>query len=96
MTPSDFFFKELKRMENLFLCYHGESSLNPSKNSTKILAAYMSKYVLYQKRLLPTLQGVACFFRMRVLNRAIISSRCKKKIIFKIDQVATTLLKVKN
>lgn len=62
MTPSDFFFKELKKMENLFLCYHGESSLKPSKNSTKTLAAYVCKYVPLPKEVIAHFVRIRMFF----------------------------------
>lgn len=53
-------FNELKRMENLFLCYHGEKFLKPGKDATKILTSSVCQFVELPE------EAVASFVRCRM------------------------------
>ena len=51
MAPSCEFYKELRMMEKLFVCYHGEKSLKPGEKSMKTLTSLISRYVNLPKEI---------------------------------------------
>lgn len=73
--PSCEFFEKLKVMEKAFIAFHGENYLKPGKGVMKGLATDISKIVDLPIEVITYFVRCRTFFRMRVLNRNIISSR---------------------
>jgi len=73
--PSTAFFEQMKQMEKLFKCFHGETDLKPGKNSIKELTERISGLVESVPEEVVTFY-IRCrvFFRMRVLNK-----KCNRK-----------------
>ena len=45
MTPSNNFLADLKIMENLFVCFYGQTGLKAGRNSSKNLSSKISDFV---------------------------------------------------
>ena len=75
MKPSHEFLEKLKKMENLFLCHHGVEALQPGKNIVQNLADHIAQLIYLPKEVIVYYVRCRMFFRIRVLNRKIISSR---------------------
>lgn len=73
--PSRVFFRQLREMEAYFKCYHGEKSLQVGKNAVKTLTNEIAKYVKLPLEVITFFVKCRIFFRMRILNRGIKSSR---------------------
>lgn len=77
MSPSTLFFEQLKYMENLFMCYHGNNDLRSGKKSIKTLANMISEYVALPSEVVTYFVRCRMFFRIRILNRKISKSSTK-------------------
>lgn len=69
MSPSTKFFEQLKYMENLFKCYHGNNDLRSGKKSIKTLSNIISEYVALPSEVVTYFVRCRMFFRIRILNR---------------------------
>lgn len=83
-TPTREFWEELKMMEKLFKCYHGENSLKPGKGAIFKLAANISQYVSSPADVITFFVRCRLFFRMRVLNRGMTSNRAQSRKMAKV------------
>ena len=83
-------------MENLFMCHHEEKSLKPGKDSTKILTSIFHKHINLPKEVIAVFVRCRMFFRIRTLNRDIISARSSKrkyaKLISKVGKDETRFI----
>ena len=69
MTPSESFWCDLQKMEHLFLCYHGQKSLTPGRNTTEKLTMEICRHVTLPQEVIRFFARTRMFFRMRNLNR---------------------------
>lgn len=79
MKPSQYFFEQLKTMENLFTCHHGKYELKPGKSAVKTLTSDVAKFVSLPVDVITYFVRCRMFFRMRTLNRKNSSSTRKKE-----------------
>ena len=82
--PSLHFLAMLEKMERLFKCYHGEKGLKAGKGSINNLSNDIANFVDLPKDVIIYFVRCPVFFRMRILNREIESSRKKTKKLSKI------------
>lgn len=86
MKPSSEFLKQLEEMEGLFKCYHGEKELKPGKESVKTVTNDIATYVELPLDVIRFFVRCRIFFRMRILNRNIKSSRQVTKKLAKLTK----------
>ena len=82
--PSKEFVDQVKTMEKMFICYHGEKSLKPGKGAVKELSLEIANIMELPLDLVTYFVRCRTFFRIRILNRDIISSR---KIVNKVKKL---------
>ena len=75
MKPKKDFLEKLETMERMFLCYHGEKSLKAGQKVIQSLAVMMYEHISLPKEVIKYFVRCRTFFRIRVLNRHIASSR---------------------
>ena len=75
MKPYQSFFEQLKKMDYLFKCHHGEHKLKPGKAAVFSLSRDIAKLVSLPVDVITYFVRCRMFFRMRNLNRKICSSR---------------------
>lgn len=83
-TPSKDFYEQLKVMEKLFNCYHGEFSLKEEKNAVRKLAELISGFVPLPKDVVVFFVKCRVFFRIRILNRKLTENRKATKKMAKL------------
>lgn len=80
-TPKDDFLKKLQAMERLFVCYHGQKTLRPGKDSMKNLTKEICKYISLPYEIVNFFVKCRVFFRIRILNNNMKHSyKAKKKL----------------
>ena len=84
MKPNPEFLAKLKIMEKMFKCHHGERTLKPGKAALSELADVITKHINLPEEVVRYFVRCRAFFRMRVLNREITSSRKTEQKIKKI------------
>ena len=82
MTPSQEFYENLRLMENLFKCYHGEKGLKPGKGCMSNLSMLISRHIRLPEEVVAYFVRLRVFLRIRVLNRNIrdTSNKAQKKV----------------
>lgn len=76
LTPTTEFYEQLKLMEKLFNCYHGEKSLKPYKKYISNLSQLCSTHVNLPKDVVQYFIKCRIFFRMRRYDRSYRNSKC--------------------
>ena len=75
MKPSFEFLEQLKSMEKMFKCYHGLKTLKPGKTCVQKASSLIAELVSLPKEVITYFVRCRMFFRMRVLNKKLISSK---------------------
>lgn len=82
--PSNYFFKPLQEMETYFKLYNGEKSLKPGTDTVKTMTQVLAKYIKLSEEVIRMFVKCRMFFRMRILNKDIKSSRQTTKKMAKL------------
>ena len=82
--PSDEFVQKLEKMERIFKCHHGDTGLKGGSKAIQKLTSDIRIFVQLPEEVIRYFVKYRMFFRLRVLNRAIGSSRKKAKKMSKI------------